>query len=112
MFMIMFVLNDQKRADLVLDAWNNSGVSGTTLIESTGAFRRRMRIPGRYAYTTENTDENNITLIAIVQEESVVLNCLAETEKVIGDLSNPDTGIFSYWPLAGVKGLNKNYSRD
>lgn len=112
MFMIMFVLNDPQKTDLVLDSWNKAGVSGTTLIESTGAFRRRMRIPGRYAYTTATKDENNTTLMAIVQDESVVTTCLEETEKVIGNLSNHDTGIFSYWPLAGVKGFPKNYSLD
>jgi hypothetical protein len=35
--------------------------------------------------------------------------CLALTESVIGDLSQPDTGIFAAWPLSLVKGLS---SRD
>ena len=31
---------------------------------------------------------------------------------LVGDLSNPDTGIFCYWELNGVKGLHKNYSAE
>ncbi len=112
MYMILFVLNDPQKLDMILDSWKKSGVGGTTIYESTGAFRKRMRIPGRYAYTTENLDENNVSLMSVVQTETIVQNCLAETEKVIGDLSNPDTGIFCYWELDGVKGLHKNYSAE
>lgn len=112
MFMIMFVLNDSKKTDQILDGWSKAGVNGATLLESTGAYRRRMRIPGRYAYTTTNSDETNLTLMAIVMDEETVQNCLAETEKIIGDLSQPNTGIFSYWPLAAVKGITKNYKTD
>ena len=112
MYMILFVLNDPKKIDVILDAWKKSGVVGTTIFESTGAFRKRMRIPGRYAYTTENLDENNVSLMSVVQTETIIKNCLAETEKVIGDLSNPETGIFCYWELGGVKGFNKNYSAE
>ena len=112
MYMIFFVLNNPEKLDVILDAWKKAGVSGTTIYESTGAFRKRMRIPGRYAYTTENLDENNVTLMSVVQTISVIQNCLAESEKNIGDLSNPDTGIFSFWELDGVKGLPKNYSEE
>ena len=112
MYMIMFVLNDQKKTDLVLDGWSKAGVRGVTLMETTGAYRRRMRIPGRYAYTTQNMDENNITLMAIVIEEEIVKNCLKETEEIIGDLNKPDTGVFAYWELTDVKGIRKQFQAD
>lgn len=109
MYMIMFVLNDEKKTDVVLDAWGKAGVRGATLMDSTGAYRRRMRIPGRFAYATTSKDTTNITLFAVVLDEEIARNCLQETEKVIGDLSQPETGIFAYWELAGVKGIIKNF---
>ncbi len=107
MFMIMFVLNDRKQVDRILEEWHKAGINGSTLIDSTGAYRRRMRIPGRYAYAMTNMDEMNVTLFAMVSAEEAVKNCLKATEKILGDLDQPNTGIFSYWPLAGVKGINK-----
>lgn len=112
MYMIMFVLNDSKKLDLVLDGWNNAGIHGVTIFETTGAYRRRMRIPGRYAYTTTASDENNETLMAMVADEAAVKACLDATVKMIGDLSQPNTGIFTYWPLSAVEGINKKYPKD
>ena len=111
MYMIMFVLNDAKKLDLILDGWNNIGIRGVTIFETTGAYRRRMRIPGRYAFTTTNEDEKSQTLMAIVNDESIAKKCLNTTEKLIGDLSNPNTGVFTYWPLTAAKGIEKQYNK-
>ncbi len=32
--------------------------------------------------------------------------CLAATEKIVGDLDKPDTGVFSAWPLTFTKGIH------
>ncbi len=111
MFIIMFVLNDSKKLDMILDGWKKIGVRGVTILDSIGAYRVRKRIPGRFAFTTANADENSKTLIAMVEDEQVVKDCLAETENLIGDLSEPNTGIFSYWQATNIKGLHKNYNK-
>ena len=41
MFMVFFVLDDPNRLDDLLAAWTEAGVTGATIIESTG-MRRRM----------------------------------------------------------------------
>ena len=110
MYIIMFVLNDSKKLDMILDGWSKVGVRGVTILDSIGAYRIRKRIPGRYAFTTANSDENSKTLIAMVEEEQTVKNCLDETERLIGDLSGPNTGIFTYWPVTDIKGIHKNYN--
>ena len=89
--------------------WQNK--TGGKRVESIGAYRVRKRIPGRFAFTTANADENSKTLIAMVETEETVKNCLAETEDLIGDLSEPNTGIFSYWPVTEIKGIHKNYNK-
>lgn len=97
---------------MVLDGWNKIGVRGATILESIGAYRVRKRIPGRFAFTTANSDENSKTLIAMVEDEKVVKDCLAETQRLVGDLSEPNTGIFSYWQACDIVGIHKNYKKD
>ena len=111
MYIIMFVLNDSKKLDMILDGWNKIGVRGVTILDSIGAYRVRKRIPGRFAFTTATADENSKTLIAMVEAEETVKNCLTETEELIGDLSEPNTGIFTYWPVTDIKGIHKNYNK-
>ena len=41
MYMIYFILHDAAHLDDVLEAWQAVGVTGVTLMESTGAFRRQ-----------------------------------------------------------------------
>lgn len=112
MYIIMFVLNDGKKLDMLLDGWNKIGVRGATILQSTGAYRVRKRIPGRFAFTTANSDEASQTLLAMVENEETVQNCLAETQRLIGDLQEPNTGIFTYWPVTDIIGIHKNYKAD
>ncbi len=112
MYMIQFVLTDAQLTDRVLEGWYSAGITGTTLLNSSGISQRRMRIPGRYAYTLSTSAANNITLIAVVENETIVKACLAATEAAVGDLDKPHTGFFTYWPLTGVKGINKKYSEE
>ena len=96
---------------MILEGWNKVGVRGVTILESIGAYRVRKRIPGRFAFTTANSDENSKTLMAMVEKEEVVQACLNETERLIGDLSQPNTGIFTYWPVTEIRGIHKNYNK-
>jgi hypothetical protein len=43
-----------------------------------------------------------------VPDQAAVNNCLAATEKVVGDLNEPHTGVFTYWLLSNVKGIMKH----
>ena len=107
MFMIMFVLDDPDLLDPILNAWSDAQVSGVTIVETTGFQRHHhKRIPMRYSYGTDAPGEKgNITLFAIVNSEAIVQACLIATERITGDLNEPDTGVFASWPLSVVKGV-------
>ncbi|MCI0520185.1 MAG: hypothetical protein L0Z70_07990 [Chloroflexi bacterium] len=107
MFMIMFVLDDPDRLDALLEAWEKAGVRGATIVESTGIHRRLKKlVPMRYLFQTAgNVEENHCSLFAIVESDALVQACLRATEQLVGDLDEPDTGVFAAWPLAVVKGL-------
>ncbi len=110
MYTIMFVLDDPQQLDDVLDAWDAIGVRGVTIIESTGIQRRRTqrkRIPMRFSIDpiSFGGEEGNFTLITIVRNVEIIDKLRDATEKIVGDLNNPNTGILIAWPLNYIKGI-------
>jgi hypothetical protein len=107
MYMILFVLDDPDRLDEVLDAWGKAGISGVTVVESTGIHRLRRQLPPmRYVFQQSSmVEEGHYTLISIVPGEAAVQACLQATESLIGNLFQPNTGVFAAWPLSLVKGV-------
>ncbi len=111
MYMIMFVLDDPNYLDKVLDAWDSIGVTGVTIIESTGINRRkRARQVGSMFMAGVNRlmssdEESHYTLFTMVHDQEVVENCIAEVEKIVGDLDLPNSGVLASWQLDVVKGV-------
>ncbi len=118
MFMVMLILDDPNRLDEVLRAWEALGVSGATIVESTGVNRRRRArqvgasfMAGINRLTGED-DEGHFTLFVIVEDEAMARACLSAVEGIVGDLDGPDTGVLAVWPLAFVKGVPGHPRRD
>lgn len=112
MHMVMFVLDNPDRLDELLAAWTNAGITGATIIESTGVRRRQAQaVHMRFLFQAASplVEEGHVTLFAIVENEEKARLCLQATESLVGDLSEPNTGVFAAWPLAVVKGLVKTY---
>ncbi len=113
MHIVMYVLDDPDKLDAVLEAWDAVGVGGVTIIESSGIHRRQekqhRRIPIRFGFEqlAERNERGNYTLLTMVQGEAVVEQCVAAVERVVGDLSEPNTGVLAAWPLAVVRGIPK-----
>lgn len=111
MHMVMFVLDDPDILDKVLDAWDAIGVSGVTIIESTGINRRaKARQVGAPFMAGINrvmgsAMEGHYTLFTIVKGEPMVDACIRAAESVVGDLDQPDSGVLAAWPLTNVKGV-------
>ena len=73
MFMIMFVLDEITHLDEILDAWTKIGISGATVVESTGLHRRLKHLPMRYSFETSPfEEEGNITVFVVVEDETMI----------------------------------------
>lgn len=107
MYMIMFVLDNPDLLDQVLAAWEGAGIRGATIVESTGIQRlKRKNIPMRYLFQTPDlVEEGHLTLFVIVQSEQMVHECLNATEHIVSDLDQPNTGVFTAWPVTLVRGV-------
>lgn len=106
MYMIMFVLDDIQLADDILATWADNGINGATIIESSGLHRHMKKIPMRYAFQGDDSEEvGNMTFLVMVDNEEKIKTCLECVEDIVGDLNKPNTGVFSAWPLSMVKGV-------
>jgi len=107
MYLVLMVIDDPAKVDNVLDQLKIGGIAGATIVESTGLHRKRQkRIPLRYSYGgIEHEETDNLTLFAIVQNRQEAERCREIVESVVGDLDEPNTGIFAAWELDMVKGV-------
>jgi nitrogen regulatory protein P-II 1 len=113
MSMILFVLHDPEKLHAVLDAWKEAGVSGATVLFSTGMGRLQKNqglrddlplMPSLDDFLPK-MDQLSRTIFSIVDDETVVDKIIAATERVVGDLSQPDRGLLVVLPVSRVLGL-------
>ncbi len=112
--MVIFVLNDLDYCPDVLDAWEDAGVVGITILESSGLGRVRnaaMRddiplIPS-LSDLFKNTETQHRTLFTIVDNEEQIEKILTATKAVVGDLEQSHTGLLFVLPVSHVYGRSK-----
>ncbi len=111
-YMVIFVLDDLDRSPEVLSAWEDVGVSGITIIESTGLGRVRRMMGLRddlplmpsVMRLLQTREERHRTLFTVVPEEADIDRLIAATEAVVGDLREPNRGFLFALPVIRVAG--------
>ncbi len=108
---VFLVVHDVNKLQDLLAAWEEAGVTGATVMESTGLHRLRMRgyrddlplIPSIDSFL-RGAGEAQRTCFTLIPEEKV--DGLVEvTEAVLGKLADPNTGILFVLPVLRVVGL-------
>jgi hypothetical protein len=119
MLQLWLVLDNPALLNDVLEAWNDVGVRGITIFESTGVHRVRSRASTQDApfmlgfsrlLRTDQVGHN--TLFAVVPDMAVVEQVVQATETVVGDLSQPNTGVLFAVPVTAAWGLPKQHFDD
>lgn len=111
--LVVFVLDNIEQCSDVLDAWEQAGVSGVTIFESTGLGRLRSALGEDLPLLPSlrdllGTQElHHRTLFTVVEDEATLERVIAATEKVIGDFSRHHTGLLFVIPVLRVLGLEK-----
>jgi nitrogen regulatory protein P-II 1 len=109
---ILFVMNDPTRLLDLLTAWKEAGTSGATVLTSTGLgrlhqsaiLRDDMPIMPSLSDFFVQSEELSRTIFTVV-EDGLVDNIVAATERVVGDLCKPGTGIMIILAAEQVLGL-------
>jgi nitrogen regulatory protein PII len=115
MKMILFVLHDATKLFDVLDAWEQAGAGGATVLFSTGMGRLRQDgglrddlplIPslGDFYQPSEKLSR---TLFSVVEDDTTVERVRQATSKVVGDLGHANTGLLVVLPVEQADGVRK-----
>jgi nitrogen regulatory protein P-II 1 len=115
MSMILFVLHDAEKLQAVLEAWEEAGISGATVLFSTGigqiresqALRDDLPIMPSLEDFYPAPENLGRTIFTITDDESLVEKILQATETVVGDLTETNRGILTVLPTNGIYGLRK-----
>jgi hypothetical protein len=114
MLLLWLVLDDPGLLNDVLEAWTDIGARGITILESTGVHRVRSKTSDQDApfllgfsrlLRTDQVGHN--TLFTVVPDMEVVERLVAATGEIVGDLSQPNTGVLFALPVAAAWGLPK-----
>jgi nitrogen regulatory protein PII len=113
MSLILFVLHDPEKLRELLDAWKEAGVGGATVLFSTGLGRIHQSavlsddlplMPSLEDFLPK-VEHLSRTIFSMVEDEAIVDRVIAATERVVGDLTQPDKGLFMILPVSRVYGL-------
>ena len=115
MNMILFVLHDPEKLTALLDAWKEAGISGATVLFSTGMGRIQQNqslrddlplLPSLEDFYPK-VENLSRTIFSVVDNDDVIEKVITATENVIGDLEQPDRGLFIVLPVSQVHGLRR-----
>lgn len=112
-YLVVLVLDDPGQCPDVLRAWDEAGVSGVTILESTGLGRLQKVIWDDLPLVPAMRDLlrarefHHRTLFTVVWDEETVERVMAATQEVTGDLHLHHTGILFIVPVARVLGLER-----
>ncbi len=117
MYMLIMVLDDSTRLNEVLQAWVDSGVKGVTIVESTGVNRvlPRPTAGPMFAGFSQIFGSGRVghnTLFAVIDELETAETAVAATEAILGDLTQPHSGIIFAVPVAKTWGMPEPYTKE
>ena len=98
----------------ILDAWENAGIRGVTILESSGLGRVRragirddLPLMPSLSDIFMNKETQHRTLFTVVKSQRQIDAVVNATQSVVGDLEQPDTGFLFVLPVSEVYGISK-----
>ena len=112
--LIVFVLDDPDQCKDILEAWEAAGITGITILESSGMGKMRNSgmlddiplMPG-IIDLIKVKENSHRTLFSVVETQEQIDAVLSATQDVVGDLENDDTGFLFVVPVSQAYGMSK-----
>ena len=112
--MVIFVLDDANYCHDILNAWEEAGIMGVTILESSGLGRvHNAGVPDdiplmpSLSELFKGSETRHRTLFTVTETQEQIDAIVDATESVVGDLENSDTGILFVLPVSHVYGRSK-----
>lgn len=112
-YLVIFVVDEIEHCPPLFDAWEEIGVTGVTILESTGlgrirraaGYRDDLPLMPSIRNLLQAQEEHHRTLMVLVKEKATIDKLIAATESVIGSLNEPHKGVLFVLPVLRVVGL-------
>ena len=114
-YLVVLVIDNLDHCHPVLDAWEEAGVTGVTILESSGIGRarraglRRDDYPLMLSLTDilQSKERHHRTVFSVVDTDEQVEMLAKAAQAVLGDFDQPHTGMLFAVELHRVYGLKK-----
>ena len=113
-YLVVFVLDSPNLCQDVLDAWENAGAKGITILDSTGIGRVRqsgirddLPLMPSLSDLFKSTETHNRTLFSVVETLDAAHDLVEAAQNIAGDMEKNNSGLIFIAPLVEVYGLNK-----
>jgi hypothetical protein len=110
--LLVAIIDDLSKIWDVIDEWERLGVSGATIYDSSGLNRARQLRDDLPLFPSvrellEGAETHHRTLLSVLEDEVDVEALVRATEKIVGPLDSPHTGILFTVPVLKVWGLRR-----
>ena len=116
--LVVLIVDDPEDCPGILEAWEEIGVSGVTILESSGLGRYRraglrddMPLMPSLRDLFEAKEVAHRTLLSVVDSETIVDQMVDVATQIIGDLDEGHTGFLFVVPVTRVYGFGKKAAR-
>jgi nitrogen regulatory protein PII len=114
-YLVVLIVDNLDHFQPVLDAWEAEGVTGVTILESSGIGRARRAGLRRDDFPLmpslrdilQSKEYHHRMLLSVVDSDTKVEALARAAESVMGDLNQADTGLMFVIELYKVYGLQK-----
>lgn len=113
-YLVVLTVDNMEKCPAILNAWEEIGVLGVTILDSTGIGHIRRAglrddipiFPSLQDFFTK-VEVLNKTLFSVVEARELVDKMIDKVNLVIGDLDEPHTGFMFVLPVDEVYGMGK-----
>lgn len=114
-FLVVAIINDVELCPIILESWENIGVKGVTILESTGLGHIRKAglmediplLPSLEDLYKED-EIHHRTLFSVVDTQEMADKMAEIVQQSTGNLEEPNTGFLFVVPVLRVLGMGKH----
>ena len=111
-YMVVLIVDNPDDCPPILEAWEAAGVTGVTILESSGLGRLKrtglrddIPLMPSLREIFQGKEVHHRTLLTVVDHEQVLDKLVAITQEILGDLNRPHSGFLFVVPVLRAYGL-------
>jgi nitrogen regulatory protein PII len=114
-YLVVLIIDDIEQSPEILDAWEEAGTLGITILASTGLGRVRRAglrddmplMPSLHDLFLKEEIQHR-TVFTVVETQEMVDKLVSAAQQILGDLDEPHTGFLFVVPVSQVYGFGKH----